>query len=759
MGFGTLNPKAYDEDIGRRASAPAAPEEASFSLWSFGKALAGAPPRALFEVAGSVRDFSRSIDLRTQEQENFRASLSGRMPRQVGIMEGGASARAKADQLFAPDPETAHTADVVVHDLGRFVTKVVGGVVVGGPFAAAGLVGLEEGNTTARRLIEEKGVDPDTAAKVGAAVGVASAVSIALPAGGATWARSLGIAALGGPATFMAQESIARKVLQDAGYKDEAGRHDPTDPLGLALSIIPSAAVAGLHMRGVAKRAKAIEGAPLDQMPLPDRQKLKYSDPKFDAYTEQAATRAGVPPEILLAIKNAGERSGPTATSPKGAQGVMQFMPETAREMGVFDPNDPVQAIDGAARYMRRLFDQYGSWDAAVAHYNGGGKVAADVLAGKTPRYAETAAYLDRVRKYVAENTATKGAAREAEAIGRAADDPEVVAAARVQVLEEVSARNLPDAPGARADVARAADELGAGRMPMVEAWDAPRVPARTPEFAEIADDLRGMGTAAYWAQEGGSIVRSGRAEPGDGGMGGEVVGRTTWIPAEEWFGRMRGDLGRDGLSKQADIQEAIEAAIRGDKLKAKQARTVEWIRNEVIAMREEAQRVKYEWDDPDLIARDAFDAGLSSRDMADAAMVSRAAEIDEAAVERLAIAHDGDDAAFMAGIREILGNEQVTETQQPHSRVIARGEETPTAPAVESAAVRPAAAEPAQSLDAQRLAKLEAENPDMRVILPGETEPMTLADALRKARDTADDEASFADLVRVAAECALTAG
>ena len=670
MGFGTLNPQAYDDDINRRAAAPAAPEESSFSLWSFTKAGASGVPRAFFEVAASVRDWSSSIDEFRQAEENLRAAAAGTQPRQFGRMESGAPLRAKAEQMFAPDPETAHTADQVVHGLSRFVTKAVGGAIVAGPVVGGALAGVEEGNTTAQDLIA-RGIDRDTAAKVGATVGAASALSIALPAGGSTLARTMAIAATGGPATFVAQESMARKILAEAGYKEEAAKHDPTDPLGLALSIIPSAAVGALHMRGVNKRAA----------------ELKYA-----READLKATAALTPAE--QAASDAFERS---------------------------------------AGNIREL-------EAAIK--------AEKNPANRAILEAELAKLTDKTRTEVTQA-----------AVSRAADDPEVVAAARVQVLEEVSARNLPDAPGARADVARAADELGAGRMPMVEAWDAPQVPARIPEFAELADDLRGMGTAAYWAQEGGSIVRSGRAEPGDGGMGGEVVGRTTWIPAEEWFGRMRSDLGRDGLSKQADIQEAIEAAIRGDKLKAKQARTVEWIRNEVIAMREEAQRVKYEWDDPDLIARDAFDAGLSSRDMADAAMVSRAAEIDEASVERLAIAHDGDDAAFMAGIREILGNEQVTETQRPHSRVIARGEETPTAPAAEPAAVRPEAAEPAQSLDAQRLATLEAENPDMRVILPGETEPMTLADALRKARDTADDEASFADLVRVAAECALTAG
>jgi soluble lytic murein transglycosylase-like protein len=89
-----------------------------------------------------------------------------------------------------------------------------------------------------------------------------------------------------------------------------------------------------------------------------------------------------VPPALLLAVKNAGEKSGPTAVSGKGATGVMQFMEGTAKEMGLADRTDPVASIDAGARYLKKLHDAYGSWDAAVAHYNGGGAQAAIVRGG-----------------------------------------------------------------------------------------------------------------------------------------------------------------------------------------------------------------------------------------------------------------------------------------------------------------------------------------------------------------------------------------
>lgn len=62
--------------------------------------------------------------------------------------------------------------------------------------------------------------------------------------------------------------------------------------------------------------------------------------------------------------------------SPAGALGIAQFMPATAAELGI-DPLNPTQAIDGAARYLRSLYGQFGNWTEALAAYNWGmGNVA-----------------------------------------------------------------------------------------------------------------------------------------------------------------------------------------------------------------------------------------------------------------------------------------------------------------------------------------------------------------------------------------------
>lgn len=78
-------------------------------------------------------------------------------------------------------------------------------------------------------------------------------------------------------------------------------------------------------------------------------------------------------PKGLLAAMIARESAGdPNARSPKGALGLMQLMPDTAKELGV-DPNDPAQNVAGGAQYMRQLLDRYqGSLPHALAAYNWG---------------------------------------------------------------------------------------------------------------------------------------------------------------------------------------------------------------------------------------------------------------------------------------------------------------------------------------------------------------------------------------------------
>ncbi|TWT23606.1 lytic transglycosylase domain-containing protein [Luteimonas marina] len=137
------------------------------------------------------------------------------------------------------------------------------------------------------------------------------------------------------------------------------------------------------------------------------RRKLRFDHPQLNGYAALVEQEQGLPPGLLNAIKNSGEKSNSWQTSPAGAQGVMQFMPATATAYGLEDPGDPVASIDAAGRYMHDLLQQYdGNVDAAVAHYNGGGKAGKAVAAGRAPPAKETRDYLARVNATLAPSPA-----------------------------------------------------------------------------------------------------------------------------------------------------------------------------------------------------------------------------------------------------------------------------------------------------------------------------------------------------------------
>lgn len=110
---------------------------------------------------------------------------------------------------------------------------------------------------------------------------------------------------------------------------------------------------------------------------------------------ETAGNRYGVPPTLLAAIARQESGYRPQAVSPAGAQGLMQLMPGTARGLGVADPFDPTQAVDGAARLMRDLLDRFGSTELALAGYNAG--PGAVLRYDGIPPYPETQNYVRSV--------------------------------------------------------------------------------------------------------------------------------------------------------------------------------------------------------------------------------------------------------------------------------------------------------------------------------------------------------------------------
>ena len=112
-----------------------------------------------------------------------------------------------------------------------------------------------------------------------------------------------------------------------------------------------------------------------------------------------AESRYGIPDSLLARLLYQESRFRPDVISgetlsPAGAVGIAQFMPATAAQLGV-DPRDPQSSIDGAARYLRQLFEQFGDWAKALAAYNWGpGNVA---RRGFALAPAETRGYVNAI--------------------------------------------------------------------------------------------------------------------------------------------------------------------------------------------------------------------------------------------------------------------------------------------------------------------------------------------------------------------------
>lgn len=115
----------------------------------------------------------------------------------------------------------------------------------------------------------------------------------------------------------------------------------------------------------------------------------------YRALVLRSAAAAGVAPSLLAAVLKAESDFQPGVVSHAGAQGIAQFMPATARGMGVRDPFDPDQAIPGAARLLAAGIREFGSVPLALASYNAGGGAVRRY--GGIPPYAETRAYVAKV--------------------------------------------------------------------------------------------------------------------------------------------------------------------------------------------------------------------------------------------------------------------------------------------------------------------------------------------------------------------------
>jgi len=121
-----------------------------------------------------------------------------------------------------------------------------------------------------------------------------------------------------------------------------------------------------------------------------------FTQQDIDAAIDQAAARHNVDPSLVRSVVKVESNFNPNAVSSKGAMGLMQLMPSTARSLNVANPFDPAQNVDAGVRHLRKLLDSYGgNVPLSLAAYNAGSGAVA--RSAGVPHFRETQNYVRRI--------------------------------------------------------------------------------------------------------------------------------------------------------------------------------------------------------------------------------------------------------------------------------------------------------------------------------------------------------------------------
>jgi soluble lytic murein transglycosylase-like protein len=125
----------------------------------------------------------------------------------------------------------------------------------------------------------------------------------------------------------------------------------------------------------------------------------KYSKDELRALIARFSAQLNIEPALVEAVVKAESEYDSMAVSKKGARGLMQLMPRTAKSLGVSDLHDPMENLQGGIAHLKKLLDHFqGNIDLAVAAYNAGEKAVSRHKG--IPPYQETVDYVNKVRKY-----------------------------------------------------------------------------------------------------------------------------------------------------------------------------------------------------------------------------------------------------------------------------------------------------------------------------------------------------------------------
>lgn len=126
------------------------------------------------------------------------------------------------------------------------------------------------------------------------------------------------------------------------------------------------------------------------------RSNVPFNQQDVDSAIDQAAARHNVDPNLVRSVIKVESNFNPNAVSRKGAMGLMQLMPSTARSLHVTNPFDPQQNVDAGVRHLKSLLESYGgNIKLSLAAYNAGAGAVA--RSSGVPRFAETQNYVRRI--------------------------------------------------------------------------------------------------------------------------------------------------------------------------------------------------------------------------------------------------------------------------------------------------------------------------------------------------------------------------
>ena len=313
----------------------------------------------------------------------------------------------------------------------------------------AGLLPTGNAAADAMRDLRREGVDGGTARFVAGGDALNTAIAFAYAATGSNILLRMAKGVLANEAADIPIGKMQQFAVKTYGRQGLAEAYDPLAAERIALNV-GLGALSGVSSAGPAYDAAAAQrmtrhyhdvmGAGADLQAVETHHQIqarmrairggttwtagsRHNQPEFDAYIAEVEKINNLPPDVLLAIKNAGEKSGVTAVSPKGARGVMQFMPATAREHGlrvddvIDERTDPWRSMEAAGEFvdqtMTMLGKKYGLkrgdprlTRAAIAWYNGGKNDAEGVILHGDAVDAEAVAYLKRTDAFLAERAA-----------------------------------------------------------------------------------------------------------------------------------------------------------------------------------------------------------------------------------------------------------------------------------------------------------------------------------------------------------------